>query len=142
MATQTESQSRSRGQNGQEQSEPTRVSEPTREQIREDQDRFDRLQERYQEQAHEQADEVKQQLQRANEIGRDALGQYVRGLTRGYQAFIPQAVVDPHQVVDFAFDFALHAAELQRSFLHELVGAGRVTARAANRAAEDLSDKR
>ena len=142
MATQTESQSRSRGQNGQEQSEPTRVSEPTREQIREDQDRFDRLQERYQEQAHEQADEVKQQLQRANEIGRDALGQYVRGLTRGYQAFIPQAVVDPHQAVDFAFDFAVQTAELQRSLVHELVGGGRVTARAASRAAEDVSDNR
>src|SRR5947209_17947370 len=72
MTTQTES----RGQNGQEQSEPTRG------QIREDQDRFARLQERYQEQAHEQADEVKQQLQRANETGREAVGQYVRGLTR------------------------------------------------------------
>ena len=135
MPTQTET--RSPGEkNGQEQ------SEPTREQIRRDQDRFAGLQDRYQGQAQQQAEEAKQQLQQANEIGREALGQYVRGVVRGYQAFIPQAVIDPHQTIDFAFDFAVQVAELQRSVVHELLGAGQTSARAASRAADEVSDDR
>ena len=87
MATQTETEQRSRSQKtGPQQSEPTRKqigedqlqtdsgqhsqgqtngqqhSEPTREHIREDQDQFAALQERYQHQAREQADQVKRQL--------------------------------------------------------------------------------
>ena len=85
---------------------------------------------------------VKQQLQDANEAGRQAVGEYVRALTRGYQAFIPQAVIDPRQVIDFAADFVVQTTELQRSVLHELVGAGQLNARAAHRAAADLSDER
>jgi len=85
---------------------------------------------------------VKQQLQDANETGRQAVGEYVRALTRGYQAFIPQAVIDPRQAIDFAADFVVHTTELQRSMLHELVGAGQLNARAAHRAAADLSDER
>lgn len=166
MATQTETEQRSRGQKTGQQSEPTRTqiradraqtdtesrsqaqkngqehSEPTREQIREDQDHFAQLQDSYQSQAHQQADEVKRQLQQATETGREALGQYVRGVARGYQAFIPQSVMDPHQAIDYVFDFVVQTAELQRSVVHELVGAGRVNARAANRAAEDVSDNR
>ena len=136
MAATTETDNRRGEKNGQQD------SEPTREQIRDDQDRFARLQERYQDETRQQADEVKGQLQQANETGREALGQYVRGVTRAYQAFIPQAVVDPHQTIDFVFDFVVQSAELQRSALHELVGAGQSTARAANRAAEDISDNR
>jgi ElaB/YqjD/DUF883 family membrane-anchored ribosome-binding protein len=137
MATQTENEQRSRSpKSGQQQ------SEPTREQIREDQDHFAQLQESYQSQAHQQADEVKRQLQQATETGREALGQYVRGVARGYQAFIPQSVIDPHQAVDFVFDFIVQTADLQRSVVHELVGAGRTNARATNRAAEDVSDNR
>jgi hypothetical protein len=137
MATQTDNEQRSRSQKSGHQ-----PSEPTREQIREDQDHFAQLQESYQSQAHQQADEVKRQLQQATETGREALGQYVRGVARGYQAFIPQSVVDPHQAIDFVFDFIVQTADLQRSVVHELVGAGRVNARAANRAAEDVSDDR
>lgn len=135
MPTQTESRSRTE-KNGQEQGGATRA------QIRQDQDRFGRLQDRYQDQAQQQAEEVKQQLQQANETGREALGQYVRGVVRGYQAFIPQAVIDPHQAIDFAFDFAVQVAELQRSVVHELLGAGQVSARAASRVAEEVSDNR
>jgi hypothetical protein len=164
MATQTETEQRNRSQKtSSQQSEPTRKedqpqgdseqrsasqknghehSEPTREQIREDQDHFAQLQESYQSQAHEQADAVKRQLQQATETGREALGQYVRGVARGYQAFIPQSVMDPHQAIDFVFDFVVQTAELQRSVVHEWVGAGRTNARAANRAAEDASEDR
>jgi chorismate mutase len=117
-------------------------SDATREQIRGDQDRFAQLQERYQQQAREQADEAKQQLQQANETGREAVAQYVRALTRSYQAFLPQAAIRPHQAIDFAADVLVQGFELQRSVLHELVGAGQVNARAASRAAGDLSEHR
>lgn len=137
MATQTKTESRRQDQtNGQEH------SEPTPEQLRKEQDRFARLQQSYQDQAHHQVDDVKRQLEEANETGREALGQYVRGVTRGYQALMPQATIDPHQAIDLVYDFAVQTAELQRSLVHELVGAGRVNARAANRAVEDLSDNR
>jgi hypothetical protein len=115
---------------------------PTKEQISGDQDRFADLQERYQQQAHQQAVEVKRQLQQANETGREALAQYVRALTRGYQAFLPQAVIDPRSAIDLASDVAVQGFELQRSVLHELVGAGQVNARAFSRAAEDFSEDR
>lgn len=139
MATQTNRESRERADeaagNGQQ-------SEATHEQIREDQHRFGQAQASYRQKVDHQADEVKQQLQDANEAGRQAVGEYVRALTRGYQAFIPQAVIDPRQVIDFAADFVVQTTELQRSVLHELVGAGQLNARAANRAAADLSDER
>jgi len=108
--------------------------------IRQGQDRFAELQDRYQEQAQEQADEVKRQLQQANETSREAVGQYIRAVSRGYQAFIPQAVIDPRQAIDLASDVAVQSFELQRSVLHELVSAGQVNARAASRAAEDLTN--
>jgi len=117
-------------------------SEATREQIREDQHRFGQAQDSYRQKVEHQADEVKQQLQKANQTGRQAVGEYVRALTRGYQAFIPQAMIDPRQAIDFAADFIVQTTELQRSVLHELVGAGQLNARAASRAAADLSDDR
>ncbi|MBV8942079.1 MAG: hypothetical protein JO240_10125 [Solirubrobacterales bacterium] len=117
-------------------------SEATREQIREDQHRFGQAQDSYRQKVEHQADEVQQQLQKANQTGRQAVGEYVRALTRGYQAFIPQAVIDPRQAIDFAADFIVQTTELQRSVLHELVGAGQLNARAASRAAADLSDDR
>ena len=112
----------------------------TRGQIRRDEDRFAELQERYQQQAQEQAEEVKRQLQQANEIGREALGQYVRAITRGSQAFLPQAVIDPGQAIDLVSDVLVQTVELQRSALHELVGVGQVSTRAFSRAADDLSE--
>ena len=139
MATQTNRESRERADeatgNGQQ-------SEATREQIREDQHRFGQAQDSYRQKVEHQADEVKQQLQKANQTGRQAVGEYVRALTRGYQAFIPQAMIDPRQAIDFAADFIVQTTELQRSVLHELVGAGQLNARAASRAAADLSDDR
>jgi len=139
MATQTNRESRERADeatgNGQQ-------DEAAHAQIREDQHRFGQAQESYRQKVDHQADEVKQQLQDANEAGRQAVGEYVRALTRGYQAFIPQAVIDPRQAIDFAADFVVQTTELQRSVLHELVGAGQLNARAAHRAAADLSDER
>jgi hypothetical protein len=136
-----ESQARDRIQEARE-SNGQRQDEATREQVRADQDRFAQLQDRYQQQAQDQAEEVKRQLQHANESGREALAQYVRALTRGYQAFIPQAVIDPRQVIDIAADVAVQGFELQRSLLHELVNAGQNNARATSRAAENVSDDR
>lgn len=138
MATQTSRESRERADeatgNGQQ--------SDTREQIREDQHRFGQAQDSYRQKVDRQADEVKLQLQTASETGQQAVGEYVRALTRSYQAFIPQAVIDPRQAIDFAADFIVQATELQRSVLHELVGASQLNARAANRAAADLSDDR
>lgn len=110
-------------------------------QIRREEDRFAELQKRYQEQTQEQAEEVKRQLQQANETGREALAQYVRAITRGSQAFLPQAVIDPRQAIDLVSDVLVQTVELQRSALHELVGVGQVGTRAFSRTAGDLSEK-
>jgi hypothetical protein len=136
VVTKTETRERAGEGNGQ------RENDATREQIREDQERFGRRQDQYQQQAQEQADEVKRQLQRANETGREAVGQYVLALTRSYQALLPQAVIDPRRTIDFAADFVVQAAELHRSLLQELISAGQANTRAAVRVTEDLSDKR
>ena len=139
MPTQTTREARERADeatgNGQQ-------NEATREQIREDQHRFGQAQDRYQQKVEHQADEIKQQLQKANETGRQAVGEYVRAMTRGYQAFIPQSVIDPREAIDFAADFIVQTTELQRSVLHELVSASQLNARAASRAAANLSSER
>ena len=105
--------------------------EATREQIREDQHRFGQAQDSYRQKAEHQADAVKLQVQMANETGRQAVSDYIRAVTRGYQAFIPQAAVDPRRVIDYAADFIVQSTELQRTILHELVGAAQINARAA-----------
>lgn len=108
-------------------------------QIREGQERFAQVQERYLKQVEEQAEEVKRELQQANEWGRQAVGQYVHAMASGYQSFIPPAVLDPRQTIDFATDLVVQTAELQRSFFTELMSVGHAGVSAANRAAEPVS---
>jgi hypothetical protein len=108
----------------------------TREEIRQGQHGVAQEQEGYQ----QQAEEVKQGLQQANELGREAVGRYVRAFTSGYEAFITQPVMDPRQTIDFATEFVVQTAELQRSFLNEVISVGQVNAQAATRAAEAVSD--
>jgi hypothetical protein len=111
-------------------------------QIREGQNRFAEVQERYLQQVEEQAEEVKRELQQANELGRQAVGQYVNAMASGYQAFVPPAVIDPRQTIDFAADLVVQTAELQRSFLNELLslGQGNSSPAAAAAAANRTSD--
>ena len=110
-------------------------------QIREGQNRFAEVQERYLQQVEEQAEEVKRELQQANELGRQAVGQYVNAVASGYQAFFPPAVVDPRQTIDFATDLVVQTAEMQRSFLNELIGLGQANASVAGRTTEAAGDR-
>ena len=81
-------------------------------------------------------------MRQANEIARQALSQYLRAATRGYQAFVPQVAINPRQAVDLAADFVVQATEIQRSLFHELISRGQLNARAASRAVDgDSADR-